>query len=114
MPLEDLEARIFIREFMMRFSTIMDKDAKPHLDELAEIVGDGSIEWTGDDSGSETGDDNDTSQLLVSWVSEGCVKSIFTGLLSLLADCGSPTLKKVRSRRNSPACLELNRNLSLG
>lgn len=76
----------------MRFSSIIDREAKAHLDELAEIAGDGTTE--------EAEDDDDNSRPLVSWVSEGCIKSIFIGLLSLLADCASPTLKKVRSVTN--------------
>jgi hypothetical protein len=98
MTIDDLETRIFIREFMIRFSTIMDKDAKSHLDELEEIVGDGTLEWSGDALDLEDAEeDHETTgkNPMVSWVSEGCAKSIFIGLLRLLADSSNPALKKV-------------------
>jgi hypothetical protein len=93
---DDLQTRMFIREFMMRFSPIMDKDARRHLDELEEIVGDSTLEWTDDTLGKDAEGDNDSSEAMpmVSWVSEGCAKSIFIGLLGLLANSNNPCLTK--------------------
>jgi hypothetical protein len=91
---DHLEERMFIREFMVRFSSLMDKEAKVHLDELGEIVGDGSVDWVDDDMQDKKGQDmSDTP--LVNWVSERCIRSIILGLLGLYVDDASGPLKKV-------------------
>ncbi|PPQ84593.1 hypothetical protein CVT25_015796 [Psilocybe cyanescens] len=66
----EADERIFIREFILRFSDSLDPIiAKTHLDELERI------------GGSLRTHDDDT----VDWVSEVCVKAMITGLLGLLA-----------------------------
>lgn len=72
----------------------MDKEAKAHLDELGEIVGDGSVDWVDDETESEEG--QDTSGIpLVSWVSEKCIRSVVLGLLGVYVEDASGPLKKV-------------------
>lgn len=75
------EARIHIREFALRFSSLLNL-AKGHLDELEEI------------SGETVADEEEVE--LVGWVSEACVKALILGLLSVLADgCDSEGISKI-------------------
>lgn len=100
---EHLEERIFIREFTTRFSPIMDKEAKAHLDELGEIVGDGSVDWVASEVHSKKG--RDASGIpLVSWVSEKCVRSVVLGILGIYMGDATGPLRKVRPLRNSCSC----------
>ncbi|PFH46178.1 hypothetical protein AMATHDRAFT_43745 [Amanita thiersii Skay4041] len=70
---QNAEARIHIREFMLRFGKIMRPAiTKAQLEEL-DLIGGGF-------RGREDYED------MVPWVSEGCVKSMVLGLLGLLAD----------------------------
>ena len=95
MTLEHLEERMFIREFMARFSLLMDKEAKTHLDELGEIVGDGSVDWVVPEVRPKKG--RDTSDIpLVSWVSEKCVRSVVLGLLGIYTEDATGPVRKVR------------------
>ncbi|THH31331.1 hypothetical protein EUX98_g2844 [Antrodiella citrinella] len=74
LSLPDLEARIFIREFVHRFDGTL-QVSMTAVEELEEMIGDslgGNDEW---DDGPE----------LVEWVSEACVKSIVIGLLEVLS-----------------------------
>ncbi|KAK0195341.1 hypothetical protein F5146DRAFT_1173629 [Armillaria mellea] len=67
----DAEARIFIREFILRFAQAMGSAiSKVHLEEMAHIGGRGRA--------------NDDDEL-VGWVSEPAVKSILLWLLGLLS-----------------------------
>lgn len=70
------EARIHIREFVQRFSAVLDI-SKTHLDELEEITG------TTGEHGARTGDGHDED--IEGWVSEPCVKAIILGLLNVIA-----------------------------
>jgi hypothetical protein len=86
---------MFIREFMVRFSSLMDKEAKAHLDELGEIIGDGSVDWVASEDRPKKG--RDASGIpLVSWVSERCVRSVVLGLLGIYAEDATGPLRKVR------------------
>ncbi|KAL4073950.1 hypothetical protein J3A83DRAFT_2646412 [Scleroderma citrinum] len=67
LSLAEAEERILIREFALRFSSIIDI-SQTHLDELEEIK-------------SSRGNAEDE---LVPWVSEACAKSLILGLLRLL------------------------------
>ena len=91
---------MFIREFMVRFSSLMDKEAKAHLDELGEIVGDGSVDWVTGEGRPKKGR-NASGIPLVSWVSEKCMRSIVLGLLGIYAEDATGHLRKVRPLRNS-------------
>jgi hypothetical protein len=91
---EHLEERMFIREFMVRFSSLMDKEVKVHLDELGEIVGDGSVDWVISEAHPKKS--RNTSGIpLVSWVSERCIRSVVFGLLEIYAEDATGPLKKV-------------------
>ena len=95
MTFELLEERMFIREFIVRFSSLMDKEAKAHLDELSDIVGDGSVDWVASEVRPKKG--RGTSGIpLVSWVSEKCVRSVVFGLLCIYAEDTTGPLRKVR------------------
>lgn len=91
---EHLEERMFIREFTARFSSLMDKDAKAHLDELGEIVGDGSVDWVASELHPQEGRDASDAPL-VSWVSEKCMRSVILGLLEIRMRDATGPLKKV-------------------
>ena len=72
----------------------MDKEAKAYLDELAEIVGDGSVDWVANEArDKQSRDTSDTP--LVSWVSEKCLRSVVLGLLEMYAEDATGPLKKV-------------------
>lgn len=93
--LEHLEERMFIREFMVRFSSLMDKEAKMHLDELGEVVGDGSVDWVVTEVRPKKG--RDTLDIpLVSWVSEKCMRSVVLGLLGMYTEDATGPTRKVR------------------
>jgi hypothetical protein len=66
---QDAEARIQVREFLLRFSNVV-KISRAFLEELERIGG--------SDDSLEQDEDN-----LVDWVSEACVKAIVIGLLEL-------------------------------
>lgn len=83
LSLAEAEQRIHIREFTLRFSSVIGI-SQAHLDELEEI------------KSYRNGEENE----LVPWVSEGCVKSLIVGLLNLLDDEGED--KKVRTTLCSP------------
>lgn len=107
MTFEHLEERMFIREFMVRFSSVMDREAKTHLDELGEIVGDGSVDWAASEVRPKKGH-NASGIPLVSWVSEKCVRSVVLGLLGIYAEDATGPLRKVRlSSQSSYLSLEM-------
>jgi hypothetical protein len=91
---EHLEERMYIREFMHRFSSLMTKEARAHLDELGEIVGDGSVDWAINETQPKKGQDAPDIPL-VSWVGEKCIRSVVFGLLGIYADDSTGSLKKV-------------------
>lgn len=69
---EDVETRIHIREFILRFASVL-QIANSNVDELEELAGPslGALnEW----------EDQDDVELM-GWVSEGCLKAIILGLL---------------------------------
>lgn len=73
LTLSQAEARIQIREFVLRFAPILDI-ARGHAEELDNIGGNGRG-WN----------DEDDEEGMTSWVSKGCVKSVILGLLALFA-----------------------------
>ncbi|KAK7472636.1 hypothetical protein VKT23_000749 [Stygiomarasmius scandens] len=76
-PLGDFETRVQIREFVMRFAPVMGVNiAKSHLEEL-ECLTQAPL------SEDEIEADH---EVLLPWVSEGCVKSVILGLLGLLKE----------------------------
>ena len=78
LALEDAEARVHIREFIVRFASALQV---PHgcLDELEEISG----ENLGSAGGWDVEVDDGTD--IAAWVSELCVKSVIQGLLDAIA-----------------------------
>ncbi|KAF7793905.1 hypothetical protein EIP86_005027 [Pleurotus ostreatoroseus] len=75
--LADAESRIAIREFVWRFSDLL-QISNSHIDELDELSGESlgfSEDW-------EDGDDESVE--LYAWVSELCAKSIILGLVEIL------------------------------
>jgi hypothetical protein len=93
-PLAEAESRMHIREFVLRFASIMDSKSlsRKILEELEEIVGDDSkSRGRGWDS-----DDEDDDEEVVGWVSEMCAKGVVMGLLGLIhSDEEGPTERKV-------------------
>ena len=80
-----VEERIFIREFALRFGHVMEPViSKSSLEELESI-------------GGKT-KDNDNKML--AWVSEPCVKGLVLGLLGLLAKDHEPEVAKVSNCHN--------------
>jgi hypothetical protein len=79
-------ARIQIREFVVRFASLMEGVARSHMEELAKIAG--KSRGTTDDDGDE---------VEVQWVSEACVKAVVLGLLELIAGNGSEAKVCIRS-----------------
>ncbi|KAG7446349.1 uncharacterized protein BT62DRAFT_931799 [Guyanagaster necrorhizus] len=80
----DAEARIFIREFVLRFAQSTGSGiSKAHLEEMAHIGG----------SGCASEDDE-----LVEWISEPAVKSILLWLLGLLSseECDGAIVKLIK------------------
>jgi len=78
------DERILIREFLLRFSDLLDPPvAKIHLEELEFIGG-----------RSRRGDEDEDAN---AWISEMCVKSILTGVLGLLAKDYDTHVAKVRA-----------------
>ncbi|KIK90793.1 hypothetical protein PAXRUDRAFT_151092 [Paxillus rubicundulus Ve08.2h10] len=75
LSLIEAEERISIREFTLRFSSIMEL-SRTHLDELEEL------------RPSQNRNVDDEDEDLVPWVSEACVKSLILSLLSLLDASG--------------------------
>lgn len=72
----------------------MDKEAKAHLDELGEIVGDGSVDWVASEVRPKKG--RGASDIpLVSWISEKCMRSVVLGLLGIYAEDATGPLRKV-------------------
>lgn len=98
---EHLEERMFIREFMNRFSPLMPKEAKIHLDELGEIIGDGSVDWVVNETQPKKGKAAPDIPL-VSWVSEKCIRSVVFGLLGIYVEDAAGHLKTVRLLCSSP------------
>ncbi|EIN11663.1 hypothetical protein PUNSTDRAFT_42853 [Punctularia strigosozonata HHB-11173 SS5] len=97
--LDEAEARMHIREFMLRFAEVMgsgkrDTISKALLEELEVIDTDGHIR-----------EDDDNPQLpeSVGWVSEACIKAMLIGLLSLIAedhnikDKAAEAIKEIRA-----------------
>lgn len=81
----------------------MTKEAKAHLDELGEIVGDGSVDWA--ENGDQPKKGRDTPDIpLVSWVSGKCVRSVVFGLLGIYEDDAAGPLKKVRPHNPPSRC----------
>lgn len=73
----------------------MDKEAKAYLDELGEIVGDGSVDWVATEVRPKKG--RDTLDIpLVSWVSEKCMRSVILGLLGIYTEDATGPTRKVR------------------
>ncbi|KAG9316558.1 hypothetical protein JVU11DRAFT_2609 [Chiua virens] len=71
LSLADAEERINIREFALRFSTVLEL-SRSHLDELDEI------------KPSRTRNIEDEDGNFVPWVSETCIKSLLIGLLNMI------------------------------
>ncbi|KAJ4476905.1 hypothetical protein C8J55DRAFT_516079 [Lentinula edodes] len=100
LKVEDAEDRIFIREFILRFSGIPGMAlTKNQLEELEFIAGTHDL-----------GDDDDDENVYVDWVSETCVKSLVISLIGVLAaeEDSSATLvmkKAMQDVRNSGANL---------
>jgi len=93
-PLAEAESRMHIREFVLRFASIMDSKSlsRKILEELEEIVGD---DFKGRGRGWDS-DDEDDDEEVVGWVSEMCVKGVVTGLLGLIhSDEEGPKERKV-------------------
>ena len=89
---------------MVRFSPLMDKEVKVHLDELGEVVGDGSVDWVMSEDRPKGG--RGASGIpLVSWVSERCMRSVVLGLLGIYTEDSTGPLRKVRlpSRLSYPS-----------
>ena len=80
---------------MVRFSPLMDKEVKAHLDELGEVVGDGSVDWVGSEDRSRSGRSAPDIPL-VSWVSERCMRSVVLGLLGIYAEDSTGPVGKAR------------------
>ncbi|KZT10703.1 uncharacterized protein LAESUDRAFT_643979 [Laetiporus sulphureus 93-53] len=79
------ETRIHIREFLLRFSSMLDLN-KSQLEELEEISGAGADDVWEMNNGEE----------MVGWVSETCIKAIVLGLLSVIAE-GSDSFAMAKS-----------------
>ncbi|KAJ3984732.1 hypothetical protein F5890DRAFT_1410961 [Lentinula detonsa] len=93
LKLKDAEDRIFIREFVLRFSNMQGMSiTKAQLEEL-EFIG-GTLDST---------DDGDEEDACVNWVSEACVKSLVLSLIGCLAaeEDSSATLNAMKDIRNS-------------
>lgn len=93
LSLAEAEERINIREFALRFSSVLEL-SRSHLDELDEI------------RPSRTRSLEDEEEDLVPWVSEACIKSLVVGLLNMLDAKGerekvSPTCMHVQHLRSS-------------
>ena len=80
---------------MVRFSPLMDKEVKAHLDELGEVVGDGSVDWVVSEDRPRGGQDA-SGIPLVSWVSEKCMRSVVLGLLGIYTEDSTGPLRKAR------------------
>ncbi|GJE97776.1 hypothetical protein PsYK624_139970 [Phanerochaete sordida] len=78
LALEDVETRLHIREFMVRFGSVLQMPHS-HLDELEEISGDN----LGPAGGWDV--DLDDSFEIIGWVSELCARSIIQALLGAIA-----------------------------
>ncbi|KAJ3934906.1 MAG: hypothetical protein NXY57DRAFT_599590 [Lentinula lateritia] len=102
LKVKDAEDRIFIREFILRFSGIPGMAlTKSQLEEFEFIAGTHDL---GDD------DDDDDENVYVDWVSETCIKSLVISLIGVLAaeEDSSATLvmkKAMQDVRNSGANL---------
>ncbi|KAH9062457.1 hypothetical protein EDB87DRAFT_1607472 [Lactarius vividus] len=72
--------RIAIREFVLRFSKLLDM-SRAHLEELEEIGGRRPHEV--DDADSDSEQDIDVE---MGWISEICLRAILLGLLNILSD----------------------------
>ncbi|KAF9241536.1 hypothetical protein BU15DRAFT_44816 [Melanogaster broomeanus] len=95
LSLSEAEERINIREFSLRFSSVMEL-SRTHLDELEEL------------RPSRTRNIEDEDDGLVPWVSEACAKSLILGLLSLLdasGHCGKYLTTTIKAIRDSGAHL---------
>jgi hypothetical protein len=100
---EDAEARIHIREFALRFASVLQL-THSNLDELEEISGDN----LGPVGGWDVEDDQDLE--LVSWVSDLCVKSLIQGLLEAIVsglegDDGKAFQEAIKALKGSSANL---------
>ncbi|KAI0339785.1 hypothetical protein BDW22DRAFT_1399341 [Trametopsis cervina] len=78
LTLTDAETRIHIREFVVRFSSVLQINHS-QLEELEEISGDNLGETSHWDD-SQTGDAE-----IISWVTDLCARSVIQGLLEVLA-----------------------------
>ena len=74
LSLASAEARIQIREFVIRFVSLMRGISNNHVEELGIIVGKNRDKGDSDEDGVEE-----------EWVSEVCVKAVLLGLLELIA-----------------------------
>ncbi|KAJ3762386.1 hypothetical protein EV360DRAFT_35808 [Lentinula raphanica] len=75
LKLEDAEDRIFIREFILRFSGVQGMTMTLTQQEELESIG----------SSHDPLDDDDEESTPVNWVSEACVKNIILSLIGALA-----------------------------
>lgn len=74
LSLKDAEDRIFIREFVQRFSNLQGMSiSKAQLREL-EFIG-----------GMHDADNSDVDNVYPEWVSEACVRSLVLSLIGVLA-----------------------------
>ncbi|KAH9892790.1 hypothetical protein C8Q73DRAFT_73105 [Cubamyces lactineus] len=95
---EDALQRLNIREFLLRFSHLMDV-ARGHLEELEEL---GCKRYGSKDMVSD-GPTSDGA-VLVAWISEPAIKAILVGLLTLLS-------KDPDMEGNAPALLKAVRSI---
>lgn len=72
LPVSEVEARMYIREFVVRFFYGESSISKTHMEELEEIAGKAK--------------GREDEEEMVGWVSDQCVKSVVLRLLEILAD----------------------------
>ena len=82
--------RIAIREFVVRFSKLLDM-SRAHLEELEEIGGRRPHEIDDADSDSEQ-----DIEVEMGWISETCLRAILLGLLNLLLSHSSDEKKAIQ------------------
>jgi hypothetical protein len=74
-PFSEFEARVQIREFVLRFAPVMGSNiAKSHLEDLEYLAR------------APVPDEEDSDRQLFPWISEASLKSVILGLLGLLAE----------------------------
>lgn len=84
LDLTSAEARILIREFVVRFASLLDL-SKGHTEELEELT----VEDSYHNNLSDVSDDDEDMPETLPWVSEQCAKMLVIGLLNLIASDSS-------------------------